>query len=317
MAEEEIRICTQLVHSGLQAMKEHSAERISNYCYVVASQIGKLDIIRWLHEEKRVRFNNSVIPFDFICHHAAQYGHLHIIKYLHEQGCPWGTETCIQAAKNGHLSCLQYAVDNGCPVNEDACFEAAANGHLDCLQYAVENGCPVNEDACFATAAHGHLDCLQYLVQMGIPLHRQITYETSFNGHLGCLQYAIEHGCEIHEDSIYVAAWQNHMDCFSYLYKILVSSKRDQEFWSNPFGKLFNHPPVPYDYSDSFIEQFHLDDHMWRLGLFTTDLSGHPKLQTRVDAKKQELLEIKVGIIQALSDSCTKDVMEHVICPYV
>ena len=72
---------------------------------------------------------------------ASKLGKLNAIIFLHERKCPWDEWTPKYAAKNGHLKCLKYVHENDCDWDYQTPIVAAQNGHLDCLKYAHENGC--------------------------------------------------------------------------------------------------------------------------------------------------------------------------------
>lgn len=103
-----------------------------------AAQVGKLDILRVLHEKYKCSWNWRV------CTAAAEGGHLECLIYAHEKGCPWDSDTCTFAARNGHLACLIYAHENRCEWDGGTLVWAEKNGHLDCLEYAHKNGCRNN-----------------------------------------------------------------------------------------------------------------------------------------------------------------------------
>ena len=51
--------------------------------------------------------------------YVAKGGKVDLLRWLREEkNCPWDSLTCFMAAKCGQLVCLQYAHENGCPLDE-------------------------------------------------------------------------------------------------------------------------------------------------------------------------------------------------------
>ena len=137
--------------------------------YSAALFLGKLDIIRYLHER---RCRPCANPYSKIIISPFSEEQFHIVEYMHQQGVPMTENFCNTAASTGQLQYLQFAHEHGCPWNEETCTVAAKNGHIDCLQYAHEHGCPWNEDT-YAAAAKSKSrykwNCLQYAIQNNCP----------------------------------------------------------------------------------------------------------------------------------------------------
>ena len=74
--------------------------------------------------------------------HAAIYVEKQVLRWARENGCVWGTFTCLMAARGGHLEVLRWARENGCPWDARTCEALAEGGHLEMLRWARENGCP-------------------------------------------------------------------------------------------------------------------------------------------------------------------------------
>ena len=164
-----------------------------NWC-VTAARYGKLNILKWLQEEK-CPWNSDIYVHAASCGHlhilewavnldpdksllrktteicafAARNGHFNIVKFARENGFPWDEKTCANAAKIGHFDILKFAQANGCPWDEKTCASAAKNGHFDILKFARDNGCPWDEKTCANAARNGHFDILEWAVNNRSP----------------------------------------------------------------------------------------------------------------------------------------------------
>ncbi|OQS05757.1 ankyrin repeat [Thraustotheca clavata] len=104
---------------------------------------GKLDVIKFLHEErnaecstyamyKAARFGCTTYAMDA----AARHGHFDVVKFLHEnrtEGCT--ADAIDNAASRGHLDIVIFLLENrseGCTT--DAMKEAVAQRHLNHCQ---------------------------------------------------------------------------------------------------------------------------------------------------------------------------------------
>lgn len=95
---------------------------VAMYC---ASRNGKLDFVKWLHENKP-NFDCVKGAIDWV----AEKGHLDVVKYLHENGYYCTTSAMDLAARNGHLEVVMFLLENR---PEDCCVISA-------LDWATENG---------------------------------------------------------------------------------------------------------------------------------------------------------------------------------
>lgn len=91
---------------------------------ITAAKLGNLDVLLWLHEQKRIDLNEQTTTQN----KAAEYGHLHIIKGLHEKGFPIDDATLIIAALHGHLDILKFLHSIGTKFDYNT-FDAAAYGN--------------------------------------------------------------------------------------------------------------------------------------------------------------------------------------------
>ena len=114
----------------------------SGKTYAEAAEGGKLDVLRWLHDNR--------CPCDErACAYAASKGHLKVLQWLRLDGAvdeegwscsaPWDETACACAASGGHLEVLQWLHDKGCPMEKDTCaWNASQGGHDEVLQWLCE-----------------------------------------------------------------------------------------------------------------------------------------------------------------------------------
>ena len=82
----------------------------------VSAAFGRLDLLRWLHEENNVCITTPSSDGYQALHIAAAYGHLDVVKYLHSKGASLsdidgnGGLPIHSAAFHGHLNCLKWLV---------------------------------------------------------------------------------------------------------------------------------------------------------------------------------------------------------------
>ena len=237
--------------------------------YLIASEKGYLDIIKWLYEQLEIPFENpnseihvginlmaravdggfiDILQYlhthgcdwnSIICSHAACYGKLDCLRYLHENGCEWDSLTTTGASRNGHLDCLIYAHENGCEWrNPFICSDAAWYGHLDCLIYAREHGCDWTFVTCRDAARNGHLHCLVYAHENGCAWNAETCWYAAGYGQLDCLRYAHEHGCEWDFQTPKHAVWKGNLDCLIYAHENGCEWTKDTCIVAAKYGQL-------------------------------------------------------------------------------
>ncbi len=218
--------------------------------------------------------------------------------------------TCAKAASAGDLEELKKMHKAGCPWDEDTTRAAARNGHLDCLRYLHENGCPWDEWTPAIAAANGHLNCLRYVRENDCPLDERTALSASQSGELDCLQYAFEKTGGNYDQRIpSIAARNDQIDCFKYCFDV----------WYDPHVFCNEN----YQNFTILIEQIDLDDPVWRR-LFLLNLSNQPELQTRVEAKKEEIKNLQKLLTEELVDNVIGpigilplDVITSCVFPYL
>jgi len=186
----------------------------------IAAFNGRLDIIRYFVDEKKVDINKADNDGNTALHFAAFNGHLGIVKYLVDEkkvdvnkADNDGYTALRLAAFNGHLDIVKYLVDEKkVDINKadndgaTALDKAAFNGHLDTVKYLVdEKKVDINkadndgEIALHKAAFNGHLDTVKYLVDekkadVNKANNRGNTalHKAAFNGHLGIVKYLVD-----------------------------------------------------------------------------------------------------------------------------
>ena len=207
---------------------------------------------------------------------------------------------CLIAAENGDLEELKRLHLSGHSWDKWTPAWTVQNGHLDCLKYAHENGCVWDIDTTINSAYFGQVKCLKYAIEKGCPYDDSLPLYAARNGHLECLKCLHENGFKLIECTSTIAADNGHLECFKYCFEVWDDQ---QKFW--------NHE---YDLS-KIMDKIDLDDPVWRR-LFTIDLSKYPQLQSKVNAKKQEIEEMKEASKDALQNTLPMDVIKYCLQPY-
>ena len=137
-----------------------SGIKITGYLLDSAAKYGHLEIVKWLHENRKEGCTTWAMDW------AAENGHLNVVIWLHEnrkEGCTkWAMDW---AAKNGHLNVVIWLHKNrkeGCTTL--AMIYAAANGHLEIIIWLHENrteGCTIW--AMYYAEKNCHLNVVMWL----------------------------------------------------------------------------------------------------------------------------------------------------------
>jgi hypothetical protein len=126
-------------------------------------------------------------------------------------------------------------------------------------------------------------------------------YEAALAGDLTELKKMHLSGCLMTCVTPIFAAGNGHLECFKYCFEI---NNDPQHFWKNINYELY-----------AIIDKIDLDDPVWRR-LFTLDLCTYPQLQSKVNAKKQEIEEIKAASKDALQNTLPMDVIKYCLQPF-
>eukprot|EP00842_Homolaphlyctis_polyrhiza_P004009 jgi/Hompol1/4609/HPOL_000574-RA len=147
----------------LQFATDHNiGAQLSTRAMNVAAQTGRIDIVRWLHENTTAGCTTEAMD------RAASKGHLDVVMFLHThrtEGCTY--KAIDSAAREGHIDIVRFLHQNrteGCSF--DAVASSMVNGHLEIfkyLWYAYPHHRPHN-DMIILTAFRGHLWLLEFIL---------------------------------------------------------------------------------------------------------------------------------------------------------
>ncbi len=208
---------------------------------------GKLEVVKYLMEEKHVGFNVKDKDGRTPLHLAATNGQLEIVKYLVEKGGDvnvkdnYGGTLLQSAVYNGKLEVVKYLVGKGANVNlkdnigKTPLHLAAINGLLQVVKYLVENGADVNkkdnlgETSLQFVAIKGHPEIVKYLVEKGADVNvTNNSWETPLHfaaseGQLEIVKYLVEKGADVNvknnswKTPLHVAASEGQLEVVKYL----------------------------------------------------------------------------------------------------
>lgn len=153
-----------------------------------AAENGYLEVIKWLHANKKVGCTKS--PIDY----AAEYGHMEIVKWLHKNTSFRCTTDAIDyAAENGHLEIVKWIHNNiqGSYCTDWAMNFAACNGHLEVVKWLFINKKKYTYHAMAYAAAYGYLETVKFLYennQSACSIETAIQYAER-NNHYKVIEY--------------------------------------------------------------------------------------------------------------------------------
>lgn len=204
-----------------------SGGRCSTAAMDMAAGNGRLDLVRWLHENRNEGCTARAMDG------AAESGFLDVAKWLHNfrhEGCT--VHAMDSAAENGHLETIQWLHHNrseGCTTK--AMDSAAANGHLDILKWLHQHrdeGC--STDVMDSAAANGHLDTVKWIHEYR---SEGCTFaamdNASKNGHLKTVKWLCNNRCEGCVDTaIYYADQSRHFEVARFLRRQMIVRSGDR-----------------------------------------------------------------------------------------
>ncbi|KAL5258380.1 hypothetical protein ACHWQZ_G009025 [Mnemiopsis leidyi] len=187
----------------------------------IASKEGKLDIVRYCVQEKKVDVNIQDSEGQTALHLAAGRGDLQVIKYLWEKGADVniqdsrGEAALHRAADRGHLQVIKYLWEKGADVNiQDsegmtALHRAVNSGHLQVFKYLLEKGADVNiQNSEGKTALHRavfrrDLQVIDFLLEKEADVNIQDSegktalHMAARDGSLHVFKYLLEKGADV------------------------------------------------------------------------------------------------------------------------
>jgi hypothetical protein len=139
--------------------REGDLQHFSSTMLSLASSSGNLDLVRWLHAEKKVEILPDAMDL------ASERGSLAICQYLALAGATCTLNAMDNAARNGHLIIVRWLQQNrpvGC--SHFAMDGAATNGHIDVLNFLESHGKPCTLAAYKGAGSNGNTQVLSWLL---------------------------------------------------------------------------------------------------------------------------------------------------------
>lgn len=152
---------------------------------------------------------------------AAFSGKLDIVKYLHEQGCPWNGCVLNDSCFNGHLEVTKYLYKNGCPVRRKALTYTITRGYLSTLKYLYESLIEYHWDDSYLSEAAlcGNVEIIKYLHNNNFPWNNDIMINAVMSGKLDAIKYLHENDFPWNEDVLSIAINRGNLDIIKYVYE--------------------------------------------------------------------------------------------------
>lgn len=136
--------------------------------FVEAARYGKIEIIKWLKEEKNYAFTDgrSNNKTDFIMFEALHYGNTDIADWLIEEGCDFDGQILVHGlAHISNLRVLKWMKEKGFALSPLTCRHALQKGNLDVLKWGIENLAPFDSEWCRDNDCGGDLETLKWVCQ--------------------------------------------------------------------------------------------------------------------------------------------------------
>ena len=210
-------------NNNLELLKEicRKGYPVDHYTSSCASEVGNLDMVRFLHE------NDCEIGYHAFLN-AALNCHMDLLEYLFSYNlhmCIEYTSICSQVAKNGNIDLFMYFYRRGYLFDSDAIKNAAGNGHMDIILYIRDNYGDIFEyskmdvEICAAASSGGHLECLSFLYNNDFSIDRKVSRYAALNGHKHILEFAYDNLIIWDEKACANASRNGHLDCLTYLHE--------------------------------------------------------------------------------------------------
>lgn len=193
-----------------------------------AAQCGSLEVVRYLHEEKKIPVTSTTLNV------AVENGHLDLVKYLMDQKITVQHDLAISAASSGNVDVLKFVHERGLPWTtgqyKNIYTAAISSNSVACMKYAFENGCPLPatdlQTICRAAVDHNALDCLKYAREIGCDWNASdsftgLCYIAMTNGFFEVFKYLHENGCSLNQNFCSLAARSGRLEFMKYARKFV------------------------------------------------------------------------------------------------
>ena len=180
---------------------------------------GRLDIVKWLYENRKEGCNEEAISA------AASNGHLDIVKYLYQHNQPYNLDSILfLAARHGHFPIIQWACEMfSANFSMQSAFDGAiSSGFINIAKFVLPHTIRCTSEHFEQVASNGHLETLEwlYVTFPTISAGNALIYAAK-NGHLKTVIWISTLHPEAYcsKDAMNYAARYGHFDIVQWLYE--------------------------------------------------------------------------------------------------
>ncbi|CAN2103767.1 ankyrin repeat domain-containing protein [Wolbachia pipientis] len=181
-----------------------------------AAQEGKLDVVKYLVEEKHADVNANDNDGFIPLHYAAAHGNLRLVKYMVEKGADFNAK-CNRlrtplhlAAMYGYIEVVKYLKERGAAFNlkghygQSPLHSATINGKLEVVKYLVKEGASIDDKdqvgrtpLDYATKK-GYKNIVEFLKQKQSRLDLSSEFQNAINeGNLDVAESLVDEGADV------------------------------------------------------------------------------------------------------------------------
>lgn len=165
-----------------------------NHACEQAISSGKLDVLRWLREEKECPLNEQTFNA------AVKRADVVILEYIREQICPWDWDMWKTAAMEGNLSIIKWLYKNHYHPPGLLCEHAAKSGHTTVIAWARKKNWLWDVQTILNAARYGHMETVRWSYEHGCPWSERVYNMLIEYGHeKSCPELALKYIIEIRE----------------------------------------------------------------------------------------------------------------------
>lgn len=247
------------------------------------------DTFKWSNEKGYLDWfisvgDNFIIkdPYNNLLEDAIKDNNLKLIEYLLKRGCEWG-EYCLEiACRNNNLEILLFCLNHGCNWSGKELLVTIENNSFECFSYIL-----LNKFNSFEVPVRY---CAHY--NKSNSFNCSVWYSTQLNSF------------NSFENAVWNCAHYNNFEFFKFCFE---NCNDPHTFWKLNFDV------------DIFIDRIQIEDNsIWRKLIdLNIDLTKYPKLEFKVQLRKNELIKIKDTIYSILIDKLPSDVIKYCIHTYI